>query len=375
MGNRTFLSVNAEAAEGQYEDVAFETNNFLAPFWFSLASQEQYQGYHERLLTAWNAVEPHLEDEELEERPEWEAFARALSWHIPWGEAVQQLRQCLPVVLARFPALAPHLSEWLETLFTHIKAHRFPVVHLELAQYFHFYMDPQQYLEEIERFLHLWWYPDEMGFAGWEDKMNPYLMGGEHLPKEEQDAAGRNKDEAMMTAKIAETEVHHSVPSKKQSSKRLEKLYIWLLSILSGALFLGALLLTANMWLAVLAFLLPAICIFVWELLIRPRKNRSVQNESLAPPIVIDKIAYYEGASPINFEGVEVVNADTTGSVTVPWHHVMQAQISLPNQIILILHTEFESLYPSPVVVNIDDNLSADYIASAINSIAGLSRH
>ncbi|WP_155986041.1 hypothetical protein [Paenibacillus gorillae] len=47
MGNRTFLSVNAEAAKGQYEDVAFETNNFLAPFWFSLASQDQYQGCRE----------------------------------------------------------------------------------------------------------------------------------------------------------------------------------------------------------------------------------------------------------------------------------------------------------------------------------------
>ncbi|WP_042169615.1 hypothetical protein [Paenibacillus gorillae] len=164
------------------------------------------------------------------------AFTRALSWHIPWAEAVEQLRQCLPVVLARFPALAPHLSEWLETVFTHVQTHQSPIVHLEL--------------------------------------------GGEHLPKEERNAADQSKEEALMTAQIVESKVSNSAPSKKQYPKRPEKLYVWLLSILSGALFLGTLLLTASLWLAVLAFLLPAICIIVWELLIRSllrRKDRVCQ--------------------------------------------------------------------------------------------------
>ncbi|MBE1443804.1 hypothetical protein [Paenibacillus sp. OAS669] len=366
MGNRTFLSVTAEAADGRYEDVAFETNNVLAPLWFSLVSQEQYQRYREWLLTAWDAIEPHLEHEDLEVLPEWEAFERALHWHIPWEEAAAQLRQSLPVILARFPALGPYMSEWLETLFTHVRSHPSPVVHLELAQYFDFFTDPLPYLEQIEHCLQLWWRPDELWFERWHDDMNAYLLGGEHLPKREWEGEDRKMVEATVTPQVPS--------SKKHSSKRLEEFYVWLLAAVSAALFLGTLLLTSSKWLAVLAFLLPAICIVLWELVIRPKKIPSTKKESPAPPPVPAKITYYEGTSPIKPHGIEAVNLDNTESFTVPWHHILRAQVSLPNQIVLIPHTEFESLYPSPAMVVLDDELAAVPIAAAVNCMANLSR-
>ncbi|TCZ78132.1 hypothetical protein E0485_08365 [Paenibacillus albiflavus] len=370
MGNRTFLSVTEEAVDGQYEDVAFETNNFLALLWFSLVSQEQYQRYRERLLTTWNELKPHLENEELEDLPEWEAFVEALNWHIPWGEAVAQLRQSLPVTLARFPALGPYMLEWLATLFTHVQTHQSPVVHLELSQYFHFYEAPLQYLEQIEHCLHLWWRPDE--FERWDDKTNPYLLGGEHVPKREGNGEDRQKDEPMATSEIEETRILNSNSVQKRSSKQLKRLYFWLLATLSAALFVGTLLLTSSKWLAVLAFLLPAICIVVWELLIRPRKIPSTKKERSVPLPVTSKITYYDGTSPIKLHGIEAVNLGKTDSFIVLWHHILRAQVSLPNQIVLILHTEFESLYPSPAIVILSDELAAEHIASAINSIASL---
>lgn len=378
MGNRTFLSVTSEAVDGRFEDVAFETNNFLAPLWFSLVSQEQYLRYRERLLTTWNAIEPYLEHEDLEELPEWEAFAKALHWQIPWGEAVTQLRQSLPVTLARFPALGPPMQEWLKTLLTHGRTHQSPVVHLELDQYFQFYTDPLPYLEQIEQCLQLWRHPDELWFQRWNDNMNPYLLGGEHLPKGEGNDEDQRKEATMVTPEIEETQIANSTSAKKRSSKRLEELYIWLLATLSGALFLGTLLLTSSKWLAVLAFLLPAICIVLWELLIRPRKipsaKKETKTERSVPSLVTSKITYYDGASPLKLQGIEAVNLDKTDSYTVLWHHILRAQVSLPNQIVLILHTEFESLYPSPAMVILDDELDAEHIASAANSIANLSR-
>ncbi|MEF3303158.1 hypothetical protein [Paenibacillus sp. GYB003] len=374
MGNRTFLSVTEGAADGQYGDVAFETNNFLALLWFSFVSQEQYQRYRERLTSTWNAVKPSLENEELEDSPEWEAFAEALNWHIPWGEAAAQLRQSLPVALARFPGLGPYMSEWLETLFTHVQSHQAPVVHLELAQFFNFYTDPLQYLEQIEDCLHFWWRPDELWFERRNEKMNSYLLGGEHLPKGERNGEDRNNEEPTVAPGIEETRIAHSPSAKKRSSKRLEGLYLWLLAILSAALCLGTLLLTSSQWLAVLAFLLPAICIVLRELLIRPKKTPSTKKERPVPSPATSKIAYYDGTSPIKVEGIEAVNVDKTGGYTVPWHHILRAQVSLPNQVALVLHAEYESLYPSPAIVVLDDKLTADSVASAANSIAKLSR-
>lgn len=51
MGNRTLLSVtNADTDSINYENTAFETNNFLAPVCFCLVSQEQFQRYSDQLM-------------------------------------------------------------------------------------------------------------------------------------------------------------------------------------------------------------------------------------------------------------------------------------------------------------------------------------
>lgn len=62
MGNRTFLSVtNADTDSVDYENTAFETNNFLAPVWFCLVSQEQFQCYSDQLMQAWSKIQPHMD--------------------------------------------------------------------------------------------------------------------------------------------------------------------------------------------------------------------------------------------------------------------------------------------------------------------------
>lgn len=373
MGNRTFLSVTTGAAEGQYEDVAFETNNFLAPLWFSLVSQGQYQHYRERLITTWDVVKSHLDHEDLEDLPEWEAFTKALTLHIPWGEAEMQLRQSLPLTLARFPALGPYMLEWLDNLKTHVRSHQSPVIHMELGQYFYFYEEPLQYLKQLDQCLQLWWGPDEAWFERWNTNMNPYLLGGEHLPKREGSGEERTEEATKTTSVTAETQLTPSTSAKR--SKRLEGLYTWLLAILSGALCIGTLLLTSNTWLAVVAFLLPAICIVLWELLIRPKKKippAKNENSILSPTPV--KITYFRGVSPIKPQGIEAVNLDMTGSFTVPWDHIKCAQVREPNQIMLVLHTAFESLYSAPVMAVLNDELDAEHVTYAINTIANLLR-
>ncbi|MBP1992322.1 hypothetical protein [Paenibacillus eucommiae] len=404
MGNRTFLTVNEiEAVNGPYEEVAFETNNFLAPIWFSLVSQEHYQRYREQLLTAWEAVQPYLDNEDADAIPEWDAFYEALNLHIPWTEAAAQMRQSLPVTLARFPALGPYMAEWLETLSTHVQSYQSPVLHLELAQHFDFYGVPLPYLASIEDLLVLWWNPDELWFKRYNEKLNDYLLGGEHLPKRRREEERTNVEAMAGSAEIGELDEHdepdapitpdrpdapdslntqqiEEVPAagpthpQKRSSKRLQELYIWLLAILSAALFIGTLALTSSMWLAVLVFLFPAICIILWEILKRPKKIPSTIKNRPAPSSGESQITYYDGISPIKLLGVDAVNLDKKESFTVPWHHIVLAQVNSSNQVVLILHTEFESLYPPVASVVVNDKLAAEQIASATNAIAGLAR-
>lgn len=78
MGNRTFLSVtNADTDSINYDNTAFETNNFLAPVWFCLVSQEQFQCYSDQLMQAWNRIHPYMDQPDVEDLPEWECFSKA----------------------------------------------------------------------------------------------------------------------------------------------------------------------------------------------------------------------------------------------------------------------------------------------------------
>lgn len=59
-GDRTLLSVtSADTDSVDYENIAFETNNFLVPVCFCLVSQEQFRGYSEQLMQAWSKIQPH----------------------------------------------------------------------------------------------------------------------------------------------------------------------------------------------------------------------------------------------------------------------------------------------------------------------------
>ncbi|WP_240417728.1 hypothetical protein [Paenibacillus periandrae] len=372
MGNRTFLSVtNIDTVVVEYEHVAFETNNFLAPLWFCLVSQEQYGRYREQLLASWSLVQPHLEDEELEDLPEWSAFSEALVWHIPWVEASMQMRESLPVTLARYPALSPYMSDWLETLYSHVQVHPSPVLHLELSQYFSFSGDPIPYLANIEEFLGGWWQPDESSFDYLDHITNSYLLGGEHhLYRVRADSLEQSTepDIKVDTSKVPISAV------KKPISKRLENLYTWLLALLSAALGLGAYLWTSSSWLAVFAFLVPSLCIIIWELRRRPKKAAKGKHDHTFPSSTPRAIAYYNHISPIKLQGVQAVDLDNNHLVTVPWQYIMLAQVSSFGHIEIKLDAKAESLYPSQLNIVLEHGLEADYVVSAIHSISQLWR-
>lgn len=106
-GNRTFLSVtNAHTDSIHYENIAFETNNFLAPVWFCLVSQEQFQRYSEQLMQVWSKIQPYMDQPDVEDLPEWECFSKVLQWQIPWPDAVGQLRLRLLGTLTHFSSLS-----------------------------------------------------------------------------------------------------------------------------------------------------------------------------------------------------------------------------------------------------------------------------
>ncbi|MCU5431283.1 hypothetical protein ACTFRO_27095 [Bacillus cereus group sp. MYBK163-2] len=90
MGNRTFLSVtNADTDSINYENTAFETNNFLAPVCFCLVSQEQFQRYSDQLMQAWSKIQPYMDQSDVEDWLEWDCFSKALKWQIPWTDAAE----------------------------------------------------------------------------------------------------------------------------------------------------------------------------------------------------------------------------------------------------------------------------------------------
>ncbi|RXZ82181.1 hypothetical protein EBB07_10845 [Paenibacillaceae bacterium] len=382
MGNRTFLSVNTAASSvGQYEEVAFETNNFVAPLWFCMVSEEQYQQYREQLWTAWEAYKPFLDEEELDGLSAGEAFYASLNLHIPWQEAVRQMRASLPVALTRYPALGPFVSEWIDALLTHIDGKQSPVIHLELAQFFDFYEEPFYYLAVIEENLSLWWDPDLAWFERNAEQWNAYRLGGEALPVREAAVGefGINQEERNNSIGNAQEKkiiqsVEQPSPVPKQRVRWVQELYIWLLSILLAALCLAIWVWTANMWLALLAFLLPVICVVMWEVLKRPKAmpvRGSARKKSLPGE---REIICYGGYLPITAKGFEAVAPAGDESFTVPWKHIEHLQSSESNAIGLVVRQGYEQRYPAGSSAAIDPKLSPEDVIAAANTMVRLSR-
>ncbi|MFD0714162.1 hypothetical protein [Paenibacillus sp. GCM10027626] len=270
MGNRTYLSVqNAGSVQSSYDDVAFETNNFIAPLWFSLMSEEQYQQYRSRLLTSWEAYKSKIDQDNAEELPEAAAFYKALDWSISWKEGSAQMQRCVPPIIEHFPMLASYMSAWHETLLTHTDSYESPVILLELSQFFSFYEEPLEYLEAIESCLQLWHDPGNSWFASQQQQMDSYILGGEHLPRggtQVNDSGAKDfpasppKPPISKVTEKAKKEDKGLGPRRRSSrSKKRQKILIWVLAILSAALALGAYWLTDNGWLTFIAFLLPSI--------------------------------------------------------------------------------------------------------------------
>jgi len=287
MGNRTFLSVQHAGGSTGYETVAFETNNFLAPLWFCLLSETRFQQYCEQVASAWEEVLPLMGQDEVddEDAPKMERFYDSLNIVLPWPEAFAQMQSCVPDTIARIPALAPYMAAWENTLQTYLAAHTEPVIHLELMQFFDFYEEPQAYLQTLAHCLQLWRSPETEWLDRYFQTLDTYELGGEHLPYRAADASVKQPDapagqQHSSPASVANYSAH--APERRQPpasttsarSKRLESLLIWFYTLLSAALFLGILLLTSNMWLAILGFLLPSLGMILKEVMQQRRKNK-----------------------------------------------------------------------------------------------------
>ncbi|WP_339221898.1 hypothetical protein [Paenibacillus sp. FSL H8-0332] len=373
MGNRTFLIVtSADTDLIGYENTAFETNNFLAPVWFCLVSQDQFQRYSRQLMQAWSKIQPHMDQPDVEDLPEWEHFSEAFQWQIPWADAAEQLRLSLPGTLARFPALATPVQEWMETLSTHVQRYSAAVIHLELSQYFSFTGDPALYLRDIQEYVTLWQSPHPSQEKVWQGAAdNFYMLNGEHLPWREPTAAQPEQASDIQPAQ--------SIPpaSGKRQSKWRQELNIWLLVILSAALFFAVYVKTTSGWLAVLCFFIPSLCIVLWNIIIGRKQTSRHQLEAArnlkrnSPPSdAVLRIEYFAGHSPIGVDGMETgPSEDKALPDLIPWLEILQAKVFSSHEVELII-----SANPSPVStlqlhLKLDEQLDAKDIVSAVNAM------
>jgi len=371
MGNRTFLSVtNADTDSVYYENTAFETNNFLAPVWFCLVSQEQFQRYSGQLMQAWSKIQPYLEQPDIDDLPEWEYFSEAFKWQIPWGDAAEQLRLSLPGTLAHFPSLAAPVYEWLETLSTHIQRYSAAVIHLELSQYFSFTGDPVLYLKDIEEYVNLWQSPHPSQEKVWQGAAdNFYMLSGEHLPWRE--PAVVQPEQAPEIQPVQSI----SPASEKRQPKWQQELYIWLLAILSAVLFLIVYVNTSSGWLAVLGFLIPSMFIVLWNIIIGPKKNTrnlletvtTVRRNSTRSYAVL-RIEYFGGHSPIGVDGMDTgALEDKSLPNLIPWLQIMQAKVLSFHKVEFMISTKNPPV--STLQLHLDEQLVATDIVSAVNAI------
>ncbi|WP_042476458.1 hypothetical protein [Bacillus ndiopicus] len=373
MGNRTFLSVtNTDADSVDYENIAFETNNFLAPVWFCLVSQEQFQGYSEQLMQAWSKIQPHMDQPDMEELPEWESFSEAFQWQITWKDAAEQLRLNLPGTLARFPSLAAPVHEWLETLSTHVQRYSAPVIYLELSQYFSFTGDPTLYLKDIQEYVTLWQSPHPSQEKVWQEVAeNFYMLNGEHLRWRER--------MVTQTERAPEIQPAQSIPpaSSKRQSKWRQELYIWLLAILSAALFFTVYVKTSSGWLAVLGFLIPSLLMILWNVVIGSKKTSrhqleevtTLKRDSTSSSAVL-MIEYFDGHSPIGKDGMEIdPSEDKSLPDFIPWLQIMQAKELSSQEIELTVSTKNLPVSTLQLHLKLNEQLVAKDIVLAVNAI------
>ncbi len=371
MGNRTFLGVtNADTDSFDYENTAFETNNFLAPVWFCLVSKEQFQRYSGQLMQAWSKIQPYIDQPDVEDLPEWECFSKAFQWQIPWADAAEQLRLSLPGTLAHFPSLAAPLHEWLENLSTHVQQYSAAVIHLELSQYFSFTGDPVLYLKDIEEYVTLWQSPHPSQEKVWQGAAdNFYMLNGEHLPWRERVIA--------QPEQASEIQLAQSIPStsEKRQPKWQQELYIWLLAILSAALFLIVYVNTSSGWLAVLGFLIPSMFIVLWNMIFGPQKNvrhllettTTLRKNSTLSYATL-RIEYFDGRSPIGVNGMETSSSeDKSLPDFIPWLQIMQTKVLSSHEVELMISTKNPPI--STLQLHLDDQLVATDIVSAVNAI------
>ncbi|MED2839101.1 hypothetical protein P4255_16590 [Bacillus wiedmannii] len=138
------------------------------------------------------------------------------------------------------------------------------------------------------------------------------MLNGEHFPWRERTITQTEQDLEIHPAQSIP-------PTRKRQPKWLAELYIWLLAILSAALFLTVYVKTSSGWLAFLSFLIPSLFIILWNVIISPKKNfrhRLEEHTTLgtdsSSSYAVLRIEYLDGHSPIGMDGIEISPSEDT---------------------------------------------------------------
>lgn len=197
------------------------------------------------------------------------------------------------------------------------------------------------------------------------------MLNGEHLPWRERTLA-----QPEQAAKIQQTQ---SIPStsRNRQPKWRHELYIWLLAILSAALFLIIYFNTSSGWLAVLGFLIPSLLIVLWNWMIGPKKNSHHQLETVTtlkrnstPSNTKFRIEYFDGHSPIGVAGMETgPSEDKSLPNLISWLQIMEASVISSHEVAIMISTKNSPVSTIQLHLKLEEQLAAKDIVSAVNAI------
>jgi hypothetical protein len=134
MGNRARL-ILAKGPAGSGGDLAYETNNDIAPFWFAALAEADLVGWEAR----WQAL--------TVEEPAEDAYAAAILW-LPWPRAEARLMAAAARVAAAAPPWAGHFAAWTAALRAEAARQDAAWLAIDLVEIFAFHEEPAEMLRE-----------------------------------------------------------------------------------------------------------------------------------------------------------------------------------------------------------------------------------
>ncbi|MFE3577355.1 hypothetical protein [Lysinibacillus sp. NPDC059133] len=175
-----------------------------------------------------------------------------------------------------------------------------------------------------------------------------------------------------------EIQLAQSIPpaSGKRQPKWRQELYIWVLAILSAAIFLTVYVNTSSVGLGVLGFLIPSMFIVLWNMIIGPKKTSRHRKQAATtlrnstPSNAVLRIEYFDGYSPIRTDGMETgLSEDKSLPDLIPWLQIVQAKVLSFQDVELMISTKIPPVSTFQLHLKLDEQMVAKDTVSAINTI------